>query len=88
MEPPARRYGPTGCTRRISGRYRSAIASIEPSGVDVISLDGTHESFVEEPALGEQLRAVIDRLEAHSTIPHVLPVAASAAIPANARNAT
>ena len=77
QQPPGIEHGPTLGWDRIA-----------QGGVDVIPLDGTHESFVEEPALGEELRAVIDRLERDTPSHHPLPAASRAAMPANARNAT
>ncbi|HET9485657.1 MAG TPA: thioesterase domain-containing protein, partial [Xanthomonadales bacterium] len=59
---------------------------IAEGGVEVIPLDGTHESFVEEPALGEELHALLDRLN-RDHIPQTAPGSAQCT-PASAGTAT
>ena len=51
QQPPGIAHGPTLGWDRIAA-----------GGIDVISLDGTHDSFVEEPELGEELRQQLDML--------------------------
>jgi thioesterase domain-containing protein len=55
QQPPGIAHGPTLGWDRIAA-----------GGIDVVSLDGTHESFVEEPELGDELRRQLDLLCARS----------------------